>query len=143
MRISTKGRYGLRALVDLTVYSRKEVVSLTEIAKRQNLSLNYLEQVFGMLRKKGIVEHAKGTHRGCVLAVDPFTLTAGEVLEVLEGKTEIVSQEEWNQLDNMQKAIKVMVWDRIEDEIDRIEQVTIGEMAEEYLKKCNGQDLME
>lgn len=60
MKISTKGRYGLRALVDMAANSGEEAVALTLIAKRQNLSLNYLEQVFGILRKAGIVVSVKG-----------------------------------------------------------------------------------
>ena len=55
MKLSTKGRYGLRALVDLAANEAGEAVSLAQTAKRQMLSLNYLEQVFGMLRRAGIV----------------------------------------------------------------------------------------
>lgn len=135
MKISTKGRYGLRALVDLAAYSQKEPVSLAEIAKRQNISLNYLEQVFGVLRRNGIVKSIKGTGRYCAFAVDPYKLTAGEILELLEGRTEIVVQGEWDALDDLQKALRLIVWNPIEEEISRIEQMTIGEMAEEYLKK--------
>ena len=135
MKISTKGRYGLRALVDLTAHSQSEAVSLADIAERQKISLNYLEQVFGVLRRNGIVESTKGTGRCCAVAVDPYKLTAGEVLELLEGKTEIVIQKEWEQLDDMQKAIRLSVWNPIEEEISRIEQMTIGEMADEYLRK--------
>lgn len=136
MKISTKGRYGLRALIDLAVYSRTEEVSLTDIAKRQSLSQNYLEQVFSVLRRNKIVESARESGRGYIaLAVDPFAITAGEVLTMLEGRTEIVALEEWEQLDEVQRAIKLMVWDQMEAEIDRIEQITIGEMADEYLKK--------
>lgn len=56
MKISTKGRYGLRALVDLAGHDNGEPIALASIAQRQKLSLNYLEQVFSVLRKAGIVK---------------------------------------------------------------------------------------
>ena len=62
MRLSTKGRYGLRALVDLAAHEGGEAVSLARTAQRQKLSLNYLEQVFGMLRRAGIVAGVKGSN---------------------------------------------------------------------------------
>ena len=55
MKVSTRGRYGLRALVDMTIHSNNAPVSLVQVANRQKISLNYLEQVFGTLRKAGIV----------------------------------------------------------------------------------------
>ena len=74
MKVSTKGRYGLRALVDLAAYSEKGKIPLSEIAKRQNLSLNYLEQMFGILRRAGIVKSAKGPSGGYMLARDALSL---------------------------------------------------------------------
>ena len=68
MKLSTKGRYGLRALVDLAANEAGEAVSLAQTAKRQKLSLNYLEQVFGMLRRAGIVVGVKGSNGGFRLA---------------------------------------------------------------------------
>lgn len=138
MKVSTKGRYGLRALIDLTVHAQGGAVPLTDIAEREKISLNYLEQVFGVLRRNGIIKSAKETGRGCILAVDPYKLTAGEVLELLEGRNQIVIQSSKEEPDEMQKVIKEVVWDRIDEELDRIEQKTIGEMAEEYLKRCGG-----
>ena len=87
MKISTKGRYGLRALVDMAANSGEEAVSLTLIAKRQNLSLNYLEQVFGILRKAGIVVSVKGAGGGYRLAKDAAGITVKEILEALEGES--------------------------------------------------------
>ncbi|MCI8893406.1 MAG: AsnC family transcriptional regulator, partial [Lachnospiraceae bacterium] len=56
MKLSTKGRYGLRAFIDLAVYGEEGPVSLTSIAARQEISLNYLEQLMAKLRKAGLVE---------------------------------------------------------------------------------------
>ena len=68
MKVSTRGRYGLRALVDMTIHSNNAPVSLVQVANRQKISLNYLEQVFGTLRKAGIVVSVKGAGGGYKLA---------------------------------------------------------------------------
>lgn len=68
MKISTKGRYGLRALADLAGHDNGEPIALASIAQRQKLSLNYLEQVFSVLRKAGIVKSLKGVNGGYRLA---------------------------------------------------------------------------
>lgn len=80
MKVSTRGRYGLRALVDMTIHSNNAPVSLVQVANRQKISLNYLEQVFGTLRKAGIVVSVKGAGGGYKLARDAESITVKEVL---------------------------------------------------------------
>ena len=61
MKLSTKGRYGLRALIDLAQYSEETPVSITSISKRQDISERYLEQLMSMLKKAGIVKSIRGS----------------------------------------------------------------------------------
>src|SRR6201988_32863 len=68
MRLSTKGRYAVMAMVDLAQHSASEQISLAEIAERQEISLSYLEQLFAMLRKKGLVKSVRGQGGGSLLA---------------------------------------------------------------------------
>ena len=70
MRLSTKGRYAVMAMVDLAQYSDGNPVSLAEIAERQEISLSYLEQLFAMLRKNGLVRSVRGPGGGYLLAQD-------------------------------------------------------------------------
>src|SRR5947209_18035271 len=70
MRLSTKGRYAVMAMVDLAQYSDGNPVSLAEIAERQEISLSYLEQLFAMLRKNGLVKSVRGPGGGYLLADD-------------------------------------------------------------------------
>jgi Rrf2 family transcriptional regulator, iron-sulfur cluster assembly transcription factor len=70
MRLSTKGRYAVMAMVDLAQYSEGNPVSLAEIADRQEISLSYLEQLFAMLRKNGLVKSVRGPGGGYLLAHD-------------------------------------------------------------------------
>lgn len=68
MKLSTKGRYGLRALIDLALYSETEPVSINTIAERQGLSERYLEQLMALLKKNGIVKSIRGASGGYTLA---------------------------------------------------------------------------
>ncbi len=85
MRISTRGRYGLRAMVDLAVHADNGPVALREIAERQDVSESYLEQVFASLRKSGLVTAVRGPQGGYGLARGAKEITAGDVLRTLEG----------------------------------------------------------
>jgi Rrf2 family protein len=80
MMISTKGRYGLRAMVDLGVYSEKEPVSISSIAERQQISDSYLEQLFGKLKKAGLVLSIRGAQGGYQLARKPEEISVGDVV---------------------------------------------------------------
>jgi Rrf2 family transcriptional regulator, iron-sulfur cluster assembly transcription factor len=70
MRLSTKGRYAVMAMVDLACHSHGAPVSLAEIAQRQEISLSYLEQLFAMLRKNGLIKSVRGPGGGYLLAFD-------------------------------------------------------------------------
>ena len=83
MKLSTKGRYGLRALIDLARYSELEPVSISCIAERQNLSERYLEQLMSLLKKAGLVQSIRGAGGGYVLAKDAGEISVGDVLRAL------------------------------------------------------------
>lgn len=85
MNISTRGRYGLRALADMTLHAVNGPVALRVIAERQNLSESYLEQVFSSLRKAGIVRSVRGAQGGYELNRPANEISVGEILRVLEG----------------------------------------------------------
>lgn len=134
MKVSTKGRYGLRALVDLTVSTIDAPVPLADIAGRQNISLNYLEQVFGQLRRAGIVRSIKGSGGGYRLAKDVRQITVKEVLEALEGPFSI-AEDSGNPADPLQRAIRRLVWDEIDRQVNSfLEEKTLDDLAKEYEK---------
>ena len=139
MKVSTKGRYGLRALVDLTINSEVSHVSLISIAERQNISSNYLEQVFAALRKAGIVKSIKGSQGGYILADKPANITVSQIIKVLEGDFNIADETiyENGEKDNIQLAVQSLVWDRVNKDMNQIfSSVTLEQLATEY-KKLN------
>ena len=90
VKLSTKGRYGLRALIDLAQYSEQTPVSITSISSRQDLSERYLEQLMSMLKKAGLVRSVRGAGGGYVLAKPADQISVGDVLRALEGSLEPV-----------------------------------------------------
>jgi len=134
VRISTKGRYGLRALVDLASNAQEGAVSLINVAQRQKISLNYLEQVFATLRKAGIVKSQKGAQGGYMLAKQPEKIKVGEILTALEGRFSIIDEvHEKEEQDELQSAIQELVWDRINHSIHEfLEERTLAELVEQY-----------
>lgn len=135
MKLSTKGRYGLRCMLDLAVNAAGEHVALYTIAERQGLSVLYLEQVFSTLRKAGLVKSVKGAGGGYSLVDSPSNITVGTILRVLEGDISIVnslSKEDSDQQNILEACIRTSLWVRIDDAVSEIiDGVTLEELAEE------------
>ena len=91
MKISTKGRYALRMLIDLASNHEDGYISLKDIAERQDISKKYLEQIVPMLNKSGILRTNRGNKGGYMLAKAPNELTVGDVLRATEGNLAPVS----------------------------------------------------
>ncbi len=85
MKISTKGRYALRVMVDLALNSKGKYITSKEIAKRQEISNKYLEQIIAMLNKAGYLETARGTTGGYKLSKKPSDCIIGDILKATEG----------------------------------------------------------
>jgi Rrf2 family iron-sulfur cluster assembly transcriptional regulator len=90
MRLSTVGRYALRAMVDLALYGVEAPAPCAEIARRQEVSDQYLSQLFLKLKRAGLVESVRGPGGGYVLARSPDRISAGQVLRAVDEKLEPV-----------------------------------------------------
>ncbi len=85
MKLSTKGTYGLRAILDIAENQKTGPVSISSIAERQSLSENYLEQLMSKLKKAELIESRRGAQGGYVLAREAQAISVGEILRALEG----------------------------------------------------------
>jgi len=143
LKFSTKGRYGLRAMIDLAVYSNGEYVTLASIAERQGISTNYLEQVFSALRKSGLVKSAKGAQGGYVLSESPSDIKVGRILRVLEGPLSVTDEDDENLAGNescIRNCIRINVWEKMNNSLNElVDSVTLEDLAEDYRKR-NGID---
>jgi len=122
MKLSTKGRYGLRAIAELAARSDKpDPVPLAAIAQKQNISEKYLESMFSMLKKARLIRSVKGAGGGYVLARDAKNIMVSEVLRVLEGDLHIVDDEHYAEANNPLWCLtKKMVWDTVHDRVSGV-----------------------
>ncbi|NLY42619.1 MAG: Rrf2 family transcriptional regulator [Clostridiaceae bacterium] len=138
MRLSTKGRYGLRAMVDLAVHSKGDHVALNSIAQRQGISIHYLEQVFSQLRKSGLVKSVKGAQGGYTLAEPPENITVGRILRALEGPLSIIDKDEQNtgeEETSIEQCIRIKVWDKMNECLNElVDSITLEDLVEDYRK---------
>jgi Rrf2 family transcriptional regulator, cysteine metabolism repressor len=139
MKISTKGRYGLRAMIDLAVYSKDNQVTLSSIAQRQGISISYLEQVFSILRKSNLVRSIKGAQGGYVLNRKPEEIKVGKILRVLEGELSVI---DLNKISNNESKIQVCirekVWEKMNERLNElIDNMTLEDLVKNY-RKNNG-----
>lgn len=91
MKISTKGRYALRLMIDLAQNQDQGNISLKDISKRQNISVKYLEQIASLLTKAGLVRSIRGSQGGYSLLYSPEKYTPKDILAVVEGPIACVS----------------------------------------------------
>lgn len=86
MKVSTKGRYALRIMIDLSLNNDGSYISLKDIAMRQGISFKYLEQIMSLLNKAGYLETLRGNNGGYRLSIKPSEYNVGEILRVTEGE---------------------------------------------------------
>ena len=135
MKISTKGRYGLRALIDLAQYSEIEPVSISSIATRQGISERYLEQLMTLLKKAGIIKSIRGAAGGYVLAKAQQDISVGDVLRALEGSLEPVECAAFGTGDSCEAAggcVTKYVWQRINESINKtVDEISLKQLVDE------------
>lgn len=121
MKFSTKGRYGLRAMIDLAVYSEKEPVSIQSIAIRQNISERYLEQLMAKLKKADLVTSIRGAGGGYQLTRSAKEISVGDILRALEGDLRAVTcsgQDGEGSCEKADLCVSRYVWQRVNESIE-------------------------
>jgi Rrf2 family protein len=133
VKVSTKGRYGLKALIDLAINSGEETVTIKSISERQNISEGYLEQIFCVLRRSGLVIGRKGAQGGYSLSKTPADVTIGEILRILEGSLVLVDINHDKDIDSLDKCINDNLWDMINKKINNyFDSITLEDLVNKY-----------
>ena len=122
MRISTKGRYAVRLLLDIAVYDEMEPVRLKDTAERQNISMKYLEQIISVLVRAGYVKSVRGPQGGYRLVKEPKDYTVGMILRQVEGSLAPVSclEDEVNQCERQAECVSLRIWKELDDAINEV-----------------------
>ncbi|KEI01514.1 Rrf2 family transcriptional regulator [Clostridium botulinum] len=138
MKLSTKGRYGVRAMVDLAINYGESPVSIKSIAGRQNISELYLEQLFSPLRKAKLIKSVRGAQGGYVLNKHPKEISVSDIIDVLEGPIEISSCIDSGECNNIEVCPTRLLWEKIKNSIDEvIQSITLQDMANDYKRLKN------
>lgn len=113
MRISTKGRYALRVMIDMAEHDNGEYIRLKDLAARQGVTLKYMEQIMPLLTKAGYVKSFRGNSGGYMLAKKPEEYTAGEILRTTEGSLAPLSciEDSPNQCEHRAECRTVEFWE--------------------------------
>ena len=143
MKLSTKGLYGLKAMVELAINYGGAPLSIKTISKRQNISEYYLEQLFSPLRKAKLITSIRGAQGGYVLSREPKDITVAEIMYVLEGPIEIAECIDGVSCDNLDCCATRLLWAKIKNSIDDVmKSVTLQDIVNDYERiKINNESL--
>jgi len=137
MRISTKGRYGARLMLELALHYEKGTVLLKDIAKNQEISEGYLEHLLPVLKAAGLITSSRGAHGGYTLARNPSEITLKDVVQSLEGSlfpVECVDTPAVCQ--RIKSCITRDVWRELGEKISQtLDSVTLKDMVERQKDK--------
>ena len=132
MKISTKGRYALRLMLDIATNSKNSPVSVKDIAARQQISDKYLEQIISILNGAGFVRSIRGAQGGYLLRKKPEEYTIGMILRLTEGSLAAVAcLDEEVPCDRMEKCVTIKVWKQLNDAISGVvDNITLADLME-------------
>lgn len=140
MKISTKGRYALRLMLDLALNADDELIRIKDIADRQSISEKYLEQIISPLKKAGLVRSLRGAQGGYRLTRKPEDYTVGMILRITEGEMAPVAclDDPENLCERAQECVTLRVWEMLDDAIKGvIDHVTLKNLVDWENEKKN------
>lgn len=138
MKISTKGRYALRLMLDLAINNTGEFIPLKNVSERQNISVKYLEQIITTLVKAGFVKGLRGSKGGYKIAKKPEDYTVGMILRLTEGSLAPVAclDDDVNTCERCDNCITLELWRDLYNAINNVvDNVTLADLIERYEAK--------
>ena len=133
MKISTKGRYALRLMIDIAVNGEDGFVSLKDVAQRQQISMKYLEQIAGLLSKAGLLRSGRGAQGGYRLTRRPEEYTVGSILRLTEGNLAPVAclDDAVNQCAKCKECVTLDLWEQVDRAISNVvDHVTLADLMD-------------
>ncbi|NOQ14657.1 MAG: Rrf2 family transcriptional regulator [Methyloprofundus sp.] len=144
MRLTTKGRYAVTAMLDLAFHSRVKPVTLTDIATRQTISLSYLEQLFSRLRRAGLVVGVRGPGGGYKLSREAPGISISEIILAVDEQVDLTNCEKKGNCRDGQPCLTHDLWMGLSETVSNyLEGISLGELLEQADAKeegCQGAD---
>jgi len=142
MKISTKGRYGLVALVDMAIYGERDYINLKSISERQGISDKYLEQLFIPLKRTGLIESLRGAQGGYRLSRDADKITVKDVLNSLEGSLALIDcivETKEERCEQFDCCVPRILWQKIMEEMNAItDSISLADIAKLFKESQKG-----
>ncbi|MGR9044315.1 MAG: Fe-S cluster assembly transcriptional regulator IscR [Gammaproteobacteria bacterium] len=133
MRLTTKGRYAVTAMLDLAFHSQQSPVTLTDIATRQTISLSYLEQLFARLRKAGMVTGVRGPGGGYKLSRDARKINVAEVIEAVDEPLDSTKCGGEGNCQNNKECLTHDLWMGLSDQIrGYLKDISLGDLLDKH-----------
>jgi Rrf2 family protein len=145
MKISSRGRYAVRIMVDLAVNNTGEYAKVNQIAKRQDISEKYLEQIISVLNKAGYVKSTRGAQGGYKLARDASSYTVGMILRLTEGSLCPVAclEGDVNECERCDTCETLEVWKRLNVAINQVvDSITIADLSDKQRARQGAMDCL-
>ena len=138
MRLSTKGRYGTRAMLDLAIRGNGKAIPAKDIAKSQNIPIRYLEQILNTLRKVGLVKSVRGINGGYSLAKKPDEIKILDIVTTLEGSLAPVKcVDDTGECERTEHCTTRALWSELKDKIEEtLSAATLADLCVEERKKA-------
>jgi len=132
MRLSAKVEYGVRALVILALEFKGGPVPIREIARRENISYQFLEQIFLPLRRAGLIKSVRGAKGGYMLASHPQEIRVGDILRILEGPiapVECVAWDSSHKCEHTDSCLTKGLWEKLRDRMSEVlDETTLADV---------------
>ncbi len=130
MKLTTKGRYAVTAMLDLALRYDKGAVTLAEIAKRQGISLSYLEQLFAKLRRSGLVDSVRGPGGGYTLALEPSKISVAEIIVAINENIDATRCGGEKNCHGDEKCLTHQLWEDLSTRIyEFLSGITLGDLV--------------
>lgn len=136
MKISTKGRYALRLMLDIALHGGGQAVPLRDVAERQDISDKYLEQIVTQLTRAGLVRSVRGAGGGYFLTRAPEDYTVGDILRPMEGDLAPVECASSGHCGRLEHCVTMEVWQHIANAVDEVvDNITLSNLVTRYYDK--------
>lgn len=132
MKLTSRGRYAVTAMLDIALHGKTEPVSLADISERQSISLSYLEQLFSQLRREGLVHSVRGPGGGYQLEKKPEDINVGMIIQAVNESVDLSKCKGNGNCTNNSRCLTHSLWERLESQIEQyLYTISLRELVEE------------
>lgn len=140
MKISTRGRYALRLMLDLALNESEQNVTIKSVSERQDISNKYLEQIITVLSRAGFVKSLRGSQGGYKLSRRPEEYTVGEILRLIEGSLAPVAcmENDPNLCPRCDQCATIEIWKRVDEAVSNVvDNITLADLVKMHKEKAH------